>query len=399
MDAFSRPGAQEILDYVHTRRDDFIELLKCMTLEESPSVVPEAQHEIREVIAAEFARRDMRVRSVAGRTSGGMLLAAPAARERGRPLQLVLGHYDTVWPIGTLERMPFEVDGDCVRGPGVYDMKGGIAQTLIALDVLRHFEVAVSVTPVFFANSDEEIGSRDSGRWIHRLARSMNRVFVLEPSLGQAGRLKTARKGIGRFTVVVEGKAAHAGLDPGGGASAILELSHVIQELFALNDHERGITVNVGTIDGGLRPNVVAPESRAVADVRVETLADAVRVEESILKLQATTPGTRLAIEGGFGRPALERTPANRRLWELAVDLGRELGMNLEQGLAGGGSDGNTTSLYTATLDGLGAIGDGAHAPHEHLLIGPSLERAALLATLLMADPLEVEERQRTGVA
>src|SRR5210317_794108 len=123
MDAFSRPGAQEILDYVHTRRDDFIELLKCMTLEESPSVVPEAQHEIREVIAAEFARRDMRVRSVAGRTSGGMLLAAPAARERGRPLQLVLGHYDTVWPIGTLERMPFEVDGDCVRGPGVYDMK------------------------------------------------------------------------------------------------------------------------------------------------------------------------------------------------------------------------------------------------------------------------------------
>jgi glutamate carboxypeptidase len=227
----------------------------------------------------------------------------------------------------------------------------------------------------------------------------MNRVFVLEPSLGQAGRLKTARKGIGRFTVVVEGKAAHAGLDPGGGASAILELSHVIQQLFALNDHERGITVNVGTIDGGLRPNVVAPESRAVADVRVETLADAVRVEQSILKLQSTTPGTRLAIEGGFGRPALERTPANRKLWDLAVDLGRELGMDLKQGLAGGGSDGNTTSLYTATLDGLGAIGDGAHAPHEHLLIGPSLERAALLATLLMADPLEMEERQRAGVA
>jgi glutamate carboxypeptidase len=399
MDGTSRPGATEILNYVEARRNEFIDLLKRMTLEESPSVVPEAQHGIRAVIAAEFARRDMRVRSLAGKSSGGMLLAAPGRRVRGRPLQLILGHYDTVWPLGTLDNMPFEIDGDCVRGPGVYDMKGGIAQTLIAIDALQHFMTDIAVTPVFFANSDEEIGSRDSGRWIHSLARRMNRVFVLEPSLGPAGRLKTARKGIGRFTVVVEGRAAHAGLDPGGGASAILELSHVIQALFALNDHKRGITVNVGTIDGGLRPNVIAPESRAVADVRVETLVDAERVEEAILGLRATTPGTRLAIEGGFGRPALERTEANRGLWDLAVDLGRELGIELQQGLAGGGSDGNTTSLYTATLDGLGAVGDGAHAPHEHLLVGPTLERAALLAMLLMADPLEAREIQRTGVA
>lgn len=393
------PAAADILDYVSSRRQEFIDLLRRMTVEESPSVVPEAQHAIREVIASAFRDRGMRPRGLAGSTSGGMLLAAPVDRLRGRPLQLVLGHYDTVWPLGTLEKMPFEVEGECVRGPGVYDMKGGIAMTLVAIDVLRHFGVDSPVTPVFFANSDEEIGSRDSGRWIRSLARCMNRVFVLEPSLGQAGRLKTARKGIGRFTVTVEGKAAHAGLDPGGGASAILELSHVIQELFALNDHERGITVNVGTIDGGLRPNVVAPESRAVADVRVETLVDAERVEKAILALQATTPGTRLAVEGGFGRPALERTPANRRLWEIAAGLGRELGIELEQGLAGGGSDGNTTSLYTATLDGLGAVGDGAHAPHEHLMIGPSLERAALLAMLLMADPLEMGQVRATGVA
>lgn len=399
MDVFARPTAADISEYVQSRRDDFVDLLKRMTLEESPSVVPEAQHGVREVIADELASRGMRVRAVPGKSSGGMLLAAPVSRHRCRPLQLILGHYDTVWPLGTLEHMPFLVEEDRVQGPGVYDMKGGIAMALLAIDALRHFEVDAAVTPVFFANSDEEIGSRDSRRWIETLARSMDRVFVLEPSLGPGGRLKTARKGIGRFTVVVQGKAAHAGLDPGGGASAILELSHVIQELFALNDHERGITVNVGTIDGGLRPNVVAPESRAVADVRIETLADAERVEQAIHALTPSTPGTRLVIEGGFGRPAMERTPANRRLWALATDLGRQLEIELEEALAGGGSDGNTTSLYTATLDGLGAVGDGAHASHEHLLIRPSLERAALLSLLLMSDPLGGRQAKRRGVA
>jgi glutamate carboxypeptidase len=219
----------------------------------------------------------------------------------------------------------------------------------------------------------------------------MNRVFVLEPSLGAAGRLKTARKGIARFTVTVRGEAAHAGLDPGAGASAILELSHVIQTLFALNDFDRGITVNVGTIDGGLRPNVVAPESQAVVDVRVKTKADGDRVEQAILGLEPAIEGTSLVIEGGFGRPAMERTPQNRQLWRLAQTLGDELGLQLEEGLAGGGSDGNFTSLYTATLDGLGAVGDGAHARHEHLRLGRTIEHAALLTLLLMAPPLETE--------
>ncbi len=222
----------------------------------------------------------------------------------------------------------------------------------------------------------------------------MERVFVLEPSLGPAGLLKTARKGIGRFTVTVQGTAAHAGLDPGAGASAILELSHVIQDLFALNDLDKGITVNVGTIDGGLRPNVVAPKSRAVVDVRVATQADAQAVEAAIFSLCPATPGTTLHIEGAFGRPAMEQTPANRRLWMLACQLASDLGIDLEEGMAGGGSDGNTTSLYTATLDGLGAVGDGAHAHHEHLVLGRSIERAALLAMLLLAEPLETGDTE-----
>ncbi len=210
----------------------------------------------------------------------------------------------------------------------------------------------------------------------------------MEPSLGPAGRLKTARKGVGRFTVTVQGRAAHAGLDPTAGASAILELSHVIQKLFALNDPERGASVNVGVIDGGVRANVVAPESSAVVDVRVENAEDAQRIERTILALEAETEGVTLRIEGRIGRPPLERTPANRQLWRMATRFAEELDMPLDEATAGGGSDGNTTSLYTATLDGLGAVGDGAHATHEHIHVSQLSERCALLTMLLMAPPL-----------
>ncbi|MDT8320471.1 MAG: M20 family metallopeptidase, partial [Xanthomonadales bacterium] len=336
-----------------------------------------------------------RVRRLPGHRSGGMLYARPATRRRGAPAQLLLGHYDTVWPLGSLTDMPFDHEGDIARGPGVYDMKGGLAQALLALDALRHFGLTPQVAPHVFLNSDEEIGSRESRRWIEALAPLMDRVFVLEPSLGPTGRLKTSRKGIARFTVTIRGEAAHAGLDPGAGASAILELSHVIQALFALNDPERGISVNVGTIDGGLRPNVVAPKSSAVVDVRVATLEDEKNVESAIRSLQPAIPGTSLEIDGGFGRPAMERTPANRAAWRLARMIGKKLGLQLEQAMAGGGSDGNFTSLYTATLDGLGAVGDGAHARHEHLRIGASLERASLLVLLLMAPPLAHQGKTR----
>jgi len=332
------------------------------------------------------------VRRIPGRSSGGMLYARPKGRRSGERAQLLLGHYDTVWPLGTLREMPFRNEGDVVCGPGVYDMKGGVAQALLAIEAIQHLGLEPGVAPHVFLNSDEEIGSRESRRYIESLAPLMDRVLVLEPSLGPAGRLKTARKGIGRFTVTVIGKAAHAGLDPGAGASAILELSHVIQDLFALNDHDRGVSVNVGTIDGGLRPNVVAPRSKAVVDVRVATQEDAERVEAAIRGLRPVVEQTSLNVEGGFGRPAMERTPANRQLWRLACRLGEALGLELEEGLAGGGSDGNFTSQYTATLDGMGAVGDGAHAAHEHLLLGPSLERTALLALLVLAPPLAQTE-------
>jgi len=389
------PPPRDLLAYLQDQRGALLDLLRRMTEAESPSDVPSSQEAIRRIIGTAFRALGYHVRNIPGRSSGGMLHARPAKRHHGAPAQLILGHFDTVWPLGTLSEMPFEHRDDVVRGPGVYDMKGGLAQAVLALSALAHFGIEPQVTPHVFLNSDEEIGSRESRRYIESLAVHMDRVFVLEPSLGIDGKLKTARKGIGRFTVVVKGQAAHAGLDPGAGASAILELSHVIQSLFALNDLERGITVNVGTIDGGLRPNVVAPESRAIVDVRVEAETDGRRVEAAIRGLQPATAGTSLEIDGGFGRPAMERTPANRSLWRLACRLGSELGLELEEGLAGGGSDGNFTSRHTATLDGLGAVGDGAHARHEHLRLRPTIERAALLALLLSAPPLAPSQPER----
>ncbi len=387
--AKERPGGAEILAHLKARRADMIAFLEALTLAESPSDRPETQARPRALIAEALESEGYRTTRVPGRGSGGALYARPVARPRGSPAQMLLGHYDTVWPVGTLAETPFSVEGEVVRGPGVFDMKGGIAQIVFALGALRAFALEPEVTPVVFANSDEEIGSRESRRYIARLARAVDRVFVLEPSLGPEGKLKTARKGVGRFQVTVKGVAAHAGLDPEAGASAILELSHVIQQLFKLNDPERGVTVNVGTIEGGLRPNVIAPESSAVIDVRVKTQADATRIEEAIHGLEATTPGTSLAITGSIGRPALEPTPRNRALWHLAEGLAGEFGIPLSEGLAGGGSDGNTTSLYTATLDGLGPVGDGAHARHEFLYLDKTMERTALLVLLLLAPPLE----------
>ena len=221
------------------------------------------------------------------------------------------------------------------------------------------------------------------------LARRVQRAFVMEPALGIDGSIKTARKGVGRYTVRVKGKAAHAGLDPEGGASAILELSHVIQELFKLNDPARGITVNVGTIDGGIRPNVIAAESKAVIDVRVATKSDAEMIDAKIRSLEPTIPGVSLDIDGFVGRPPLEPTPANTVLWERAQSLAQNLGFELSQGLAGGGSDGSTTSQYTATLDGLGPVGDGAHARHEHLLLDDTIKRATLLTLLILSPALD----------
>jgi glutamate carboxypeptidase len=288
--------------------------------------------------------------------------------------------------------MPVQVVEDQVRGPGVFDMKGGLVQMIFALRALGHVHCDLPATPIVVVSSDEETGGTDSRRSMVRLARCAARAFVLEPAYGSSGKLKTSRKAVGEFEVVIRGRAAHAGLSPGEGTSAVLELSHQIQRLFAMNDPSRGISVNVGTIDGGVRPNVVAPEVRARVDVRVPTLADAGRLESAIRGLNPVDPGTSIRVSGGFGYPPLEPLPRNRALWNLAHSLGKKLGIDLEEAAVGGASDGNIISQYTATLDGLGAVGDGAHAAHEYVLASKLGERAALVALLLAAPLLDADE-------
>jgi glutamate carboxypeptidase len=380
---------KRILKHLEGTRAQMLELLELLVRTESPSDDSSAQGPMLDLLSDAFAKRGFRPRVIPGKNSGGMLLATPVERPRFVPHQLVLGHCDTVWPIGTLESMPIRTEGGSFWGPGSYDMKAGLVQGLFALEALDAAGVdTLPVTPVFLINSDEEIGSRESTRVIRRFARCADRCFVLEPSLGPDGHLKTARKGVGRFTIRVRGKAAHAGLDPGKGASAILELSLIIQKLFALNDAERGITVNVGTIDGGLSPNVVAPQSEAMVDVRAPTTEDAAHIEQAIHSLKAETPGTEVEVEGSIRRPPMERTLGNQKLWLLARRGADELGFEIEQAAAGGGSDGNTTSQFAPTLDGLGAVGAGAHAVNEHLILERMVERSALLARLLSFPPL-----------
>lgn len=385
-------AAPELLEHVRYLREDALEFLERLVLAESPSDVPEAQHQVFELLGNALDGLGFAVRHLPGDATGGQLYAVPRERERHRPGQLLLGHSDTVWPLGTLKEMPLEMSDGTVRGPGVFDMKAGLTQMVFALRTLQDLGLEPELTPVVFVNSDEEVGSGESSSWIRMLARRVERVFVLEPALGPRGKLKTARKGIGHFDVTVRGKAAHAGLDPEAGASAILELSHVVQKLFALNDPGRGVSVNVGVIDGGLRPNVIAPLSTAQVDVRVPTPEDAERIEAAILGLDVSTPGVTVEVEGGIDRQPLERTPRNRAVWRAAERIADEMGIDLEEGTAGGGSDGNITSLFTATLDGLGAVGDGAHASHEQIDVPRTLERCALLAGLLMEEPLEQPE-------
>jgi len=352
---------------------------------ESPTHEPARVSAVFDLLEERLDALGFRVHRLAGDTSAGCLVAFPRQRAKDRQPQLLLGHADTVWDVGTLATMPVRREGDVLFGPGVYDMKGGLVIGLWALEALAALEIEPELPPVFLVNSDEETGSGESERHLLRATRPARRVFVLEPSLGPEGRLKTTRKGIGHFEIEIRGRAAHAGLEPERGASAILELSHVVQRLFALNDPERGTTVNVGRIDGGLRTNVVAPQSRAWVDVRVGDQKEALRVETAIRELAPTVAGTSIRVTGSFARPALEPTPGNRALWRLAREQATALGIELLHGRAGGASDGNLTSQWVPTLDGLGAVGDGAHAEHEQVQISRLPERAALLALLLAA--------------
>jgi len=381
------PVAERLLACLREQQEPMADLLRRLSLIESPSTDAAAQQPVFDLLAQRLDALGYRVRRLPGRRTGGVLFARPLARWQAAPLQLLLGHSDTVWPHGTLATMPVTRDGNRLSGPGVFDMKGGLVVMVYALQALHALGLQPAVTPVVLVNSDEEIGSPESTRHIQRLAQAVQRVFVLEPGFGPQGKLKTARKGVLRFDVLVQGKSAHAGLAPQEGVSAILELAHVIQQLHALNDWERGVSVNVGQVSGGTRPNVVAHEAQAVVDVRVPTVADAERISAAILGLRATLPGAVVTVERVSASLPLEPTERNQRLWQQAQDAGRLLGLELESVAVGGASDGNTTSQFTATLDGLGPIGDGAHAIHEHVLVDRLPERAALLALLLLAEP------------
>jgi glutamate carboxypeptidase len=389
--------ANQVLTHIRSQKDLLISLLRDLVVAESPSAEPAVHERARHVFMSALIELGWRVVEAGPLDGPRHVYARPAARARRTLIQLIVGHYDTVWPVGTVADRPFTVDGNIIRGPGVFDMKGGLVQLVLAIKTLQELGLRPDILPVVFINADEEIGSRTSTRYIRMLAQLANRALVLEPALGEDGELKTERKGIGRFTVTVHGKAAHAGLDPAGGASAILELSHVIQKLFAMNDPDSGVTINVGTIDGGVQPNVIAPHSTAVVDVRVPTVDDGDRIEKLIHGMQPETPGVRLRIEGAIGRPSMEPTPRNEALWQQAKSLAGELGLEIGRAKVGGGSDGNTTSQYTATLDGLGPVGHGAHAQHEFLYIDRTLDRAALLALLLLAPATGVMALEEAG--
>ena len=380
-------AAPETLAWLRAQTDAMVELLSRLARAESPSLDPASQRDAFAILAAELEPLGYRVRAIAGAGTGDHLYARPARRGSG-PYQLVVGHLDTVWPLGSTEEMPVRREGDLLYGPGVLDMKGGLVQALFALRALRELGGEPAVTPVLLVTSDEEIGSRTSLRWLERLAAGADRALILEAAFGSAGALKTARKGTGWFRITVRGRAAHAGVSPEEGLSAILELSHVIQSLFALNDPERGVTVNVGQVDGGLRPNVVAPVAQALVDVRVPTREAADGVAAAIHALRPTVAGVTIEVEGRMTRPPMEATPRNRLLWDEAVRAAGRLGLPLAQATVGGASDGNYTSMHTATLDGLGPVGEGAHAHHEHVVVPSLPERAALLVELLLAGPL-----------
>lgn len=381
--------ALKIWDHLKIKQENILQFLIQLVENESPSLNIEAQLNVFNLLIKKLEALNYFVLHVPGIKTGGYLYARPLQRDKKKPLQLLIGHCDTVWAVNTLKNMPVSRQNDKIGGPGIYDMKAGLTQIMFSIQAIQELSLNLSVTPVILINSDEEIGSKESTPIIKRLARIVDRAYILEPPLGLDGKLKTARKGIGRFIIKVKGKAAHAGLDPKKGVNAIVELSHQVQKLFAMNDFEKGITVNVGMIEGGVSANVIAPESKAVVDVRVLNRSDGAYITKKILQLQPMLPDVELNITGNIGRPPMEKTERNIKLWHLAKVNGSLLKLELKEATAGGGSDGNTTSLFTPTLDGLGTTGDGAHANHEFIFLEKLPERTALLSLLLLADPLK----------
>lgn len=370
---------RQLLDHSEAHVEAIVETTEALVRLESPSTDKLAVDRCGRELAIRLQHAGVQVERLACDERGDHLAARLDGT--GEPV-LLLGHFDTVWPIGTLERMPLRRAGPRLHGPGAFDMKAGIAIALGALAALRG--TGITHPPIHMLwTTDEEIGSGTSREAIEAAARQAAAVLVLEPAL-PGGALKTARKGCGQFEITVEGVAAHAGVDPAKGASAIHELAAQIAAIEQWQDLERGVSVNVGVIEGGSRANVVAEHARAIVDVRAPTMADAAALDARCRSLQPLRRGTRLTIRGGFERPPLERTPSITHLFAIARDVASLLGRDLREGSTGGGSDGNfTAALGVPTLDGLGPVGDGAHAAHEHVDVEQLPWRAALVAGLL----------------
>jgi glutamate carboxypeptidase len=362
--------------------DRLLQSIRDLVSCESPSDDPALLEACAAVFAAQLADAGARIdRRTAGPGTAAHLIGTWPGEG---PRVLLLGHVDTVWPLGQIQRQPLETREGKMFGPGIFDMKAGLAIATTAVRVVTSLVPAASrPATTFLATTDEEIGSGSSRALIEELARESAFVLVIEPAL-PGGAIKTARKGVGEYEIVATGIASHAGVDPGAGASAVHEIAHVINAVVALSDPQSGLTVNAGVVHGGTRPNVVAESARVLVDVRVSRMADVARIESGLRGLRARDSRVTLTVTGGVNRPPMERTAGVERLYLVARDVARDQGWELTEGSTGGGSDGNfCAALGVPTLDGLGAVGDGAHALHEHVVIKELVPRAALLAGLL----------------
>ena len=385
----SKPLSAEMttrLQFFAERKDAMAETIRQLVEIESPSDNKVAVDHLGDLLAGRFEKLGGHAKFHRAQNSGDHLQVDFASAGRGKPL-LLLGHMDTVYPVGTLASMPCRLADGRLWGPGALDMKSGIAQILYAIEGLRtrhHDSLPRPVTVLLV--SDEEVGSASSRAITESLAKRFSAVLVLEPSDGLRGAVKTSRKGVGEYTIKVTGKAAHSGLDFEKGESAIVELARQIMAISSLVDLKRGITVNVGVVSGGTRTNVIPALATASLDVRIARKKDAALIDRQLRALRPFNRRCKLEIRGGVNRPPMERTPGVVRLYEKALDIARDLGWKLEEASGGGGSDGNfTASLGIPTLDGLGGVGEGAHATHESILIAELPRRAALLAGLIEA--------------
>lgn len=375
---------QKIKDFLQPALPQMIDTLRRFVIAESPSLEKLPADRCCEIIAAEWRKHGLQVRRIPQKNRGDHLrIESPSTSSRPKGQLLVLGHYDTVYATGTLKKMPFRVTAGKTFGPGTFDMKAGIVQALFAHRALQQLSLAPNKRVVFLWTSDEEIGSDSSRKLIETEARRSDAVFVMEPSYGPRGLIKTARKGVGEAEIIVHGRASHAGLAPQEGINAIHELCHQLSRVLKWNNSHRGTTVNADIIRGGTRTNVIADHARAVIDLRATTISEMTRISRQLRALKPHLFGARLEIHGGFSRSPLERK-MSAALFKRAKSLAAQINLSLEECSVGGGSDGNlTAALGIPTLDGLGAVGDGAHSTHEHIQTKTMPIRAALLAALL----------------